>query len=263
MHDLLDATSVPSAQVSNFPQVVRLHRSLPKRERLELLCKSRLIIRSIDSISSIHPPAFPSPQTHLNGDTLPNVAVTGALLGAGIVSIPLSSNTVFDCGTGANPFPFSVPASSRCCAPLPPTDLPPRFSAPGRFFFPDGPGVTAAAGVGAGATVPLLGVSPTLPKPGIGAGLEAMRLGPIMGSGSASAGGGGASAAPVKPSPLMFLFLRIMGVAMICASVDFERRFTRRCLWLCPMFAIRVCCEILISNPEISLVDAWRRLVLT
>jgi hypothetical protein len=193
------------------------------------LSKSRLVIRSITRVSPIR---FQTIRTHLNGDALPIVAVTGALLGAGIVNMPLSSNTVFAIGTGT-PFPFIAAASSLCCAPLPPTDLLLKLNGPGLFFFPTGPGVTAGvipgAGVGAGATMPLppatadaspfssvtVVVATGALEPGIGAGLVGRKLGPIIGRGSGSGGGGGARALAFKPRSLKFLFLRTILVAML------------------------------------------------
>jgi hypothetical protein len=146
--------------------------------------------------------------------------------------MPLSSNTVFAIGTGT-PFPFIAAVSSLCCAPLPPTDLLPKLNGPGLFFFPTGPGVTAGvipgAGVGAGAAMPLppatadaspfssvaVVVATGALEPGIGAGLVARKLGPIIGRGSGSGGGGGARALAFKPRSLKFLFLRTILVAML------------------------------------------------
>lgn len=162
------------------------------------------------------------------------VAVPGALLAFGIVSIPFSSNTALP---ALLPFVCaSAPSLSfeAAAAALPPTDLAPKLSGTGFFFLgpPDAPEVAFDATEGgtademldvlplcaiidsaslAGVSVPPL--APSESDAGVGAGLEATRLGPRMGNGSGSTGSG-ASAFSLRPSPLKFLFLR-MGVAMV------------------------------------------------
>jgi hypothetical protein len=143
--------------------------------------------------------------TYLKGEALLVVAVTGALpLPLGIVNIPLSSNIDFPLTLPLAPSTALANFSCDSWAALPPIDLGPRESGPGRFFFPPAPGppppdplagvtIEGIAGVltpdreGVLFALPAVAVMDTADNEvGTGAGLCGTRDGPRIGCGSGS-----------------------------------------------------------------------------